>query len=286
MRVCNDPVFAWDKVGALTMRANVLVLLFLCLVIAPVLAFDQTYIAPSGQALYTVNIYSNGGTTGQILLTQQNGDVTHGSWSYSNIVWAIPPYQTATVTIGANSSSTTYITEGQLVTDFSPINGALNNNGPVIQAGIGQNKIIANEIVTTPIKPYPVTSFEITTDQDVVIDVKWIAISDATKTLQPENANWIKTIMDLAYNVFWDAIDFITSLVYWIRFFLTGANLLMAVALFLAVPMAFAAKNSKGNPERFLRQYFKTVKGFFTFIIAVWAVLLHTIGTVRGWFRI
>jgi hypothetical protein len=50
--------------------------------------------------------------------------------------------------------------------------------------------------------------------------------------------------------------------------------------------MAFAAKNSRGNPEKFLRQYFKTLKGFFGFIVWLWTALIRTAAYIRGMFKI
>jgi hypothetical protein len=91
--------------------------------------------------------------------------------------------------------------------------------------------------------------------------------------------------MTLAYQILLDAINFISDLIYWLRFFFID-NIALILALFLSVPMAFAAKNSRGNPERFMRQYFKTLRGFFEFIFQVWRLLTETIGTVIGWFRL
>jgi hypothetical protein len=273
------------------MKLKGIIFLFLCLIlIVPAFAFDTVYTAPQGKALSIVNIVSDAGTTGTIELYQQNGDTTTGSWTYGE--WepfALPPSSSASVTVGSETASTRYVVPFMLWTSFRifrPFD--LNTSTPtVIRGYIGQTEAIANEHADKVVKPYPIVGFRITADKEVVVHTQWVPLQIASldANAQDINADWIKAIMDLAYLVFWNAIPFMTSLGYWIRYFFI-TNLKMIVALFLAVPMAFAAKNSKGNPEKFFKQYFATLKGFVLFIILLWHTLLDSIGIVRGWFRL
>ena len=103
----------------------------------------------------------------------------------------------------------------------------------------------------------------------------------ASKSLVDIVSEWITFVEQFAGV----AKDFIINFFYWLQFFfITGWKVVLV--LILVVPMAFAAKGSGGNPDKFLTRYFKTMKGFFMFVLLVWAAFVGIIGTVRGWFRI
>ena len=105
------------------------------------------------------------------------------------------------------------------------------------------------------------------------------------KTLIDEGDDgWISQAMQFAYLGCSRGCVFFGELFYWLKFFFID-NIALILALFFAVPMAFAAKNSRGNTERFFRQYFKTLRGFFEFILMIWRMLFESIGTVIGWFK-
>ena len=128
----------------------------------------------------------------------------------------------------------------------------------------------------------PIVGFKVIADSEITYKYREDARKTVAGNLAAQNAG---EIMEIIYSTITSAISFLIDLGYWLKFFFID-NLTMILALFLAVPMAFAAKNSRGNPEKFMRQYFKTLRGFFEFIFQVWRLLLESIGTVRGWFRI
>jgi hypothetical protein len=163
------------------------------------------------------------------------------------------------------------------LTPASPINAQ-------IKLASAQSGIMWNKIIATSVSRAPVLSYRVVSDSDVTVsktledyDKAVAAVSD----LEQSGINAVNYTLSLVGSF----IDFVVSLVYWTKYFFVD-NLAMIVALFLAVPMAFAAKNSRGNPERFLRQYFKTLKGFFGFIIWLWTILIRTVAYIRGMFKI
>lgn len=148
--------------------------------------------------------------------------------------------------------------------------------------GAGQTGAMNNIAIEKYGITSPIIGFTLSADSEITYTKREELLDVVNQNLGAAGA---AEIMTLAYETFWAAYNFTVDLVYWLKYFFVD-NLVMIVALFLAVPMAFAAKNSRGNPERFMRQYFKTLKGFFEFILFLWRMLLETIGTIRGWFRI
>jgi len=273
-------------------------ILVLCslLLIAPAFAQMVTYTAPAGKAITALTIKSNVDTTGSITFNFNNASSISGSWSYVTTAnyFNYVQVKRGTVTVGGVSDSNTYWTVGNFYTfitlpghDFNYYN--FSGNKIVMQGGQYSG---AYDILARKDAPYSsVVSFTLSSNKDVEFgtqETKDLATINYNlgKTLIDEGDDgWISQVMQIAYETFPAAISFVFDLVYWLKYFFVD-NLLMIVALFLAVPMAFAAKNSRGNPERFMRQYFRSLKGFFMFVLDIWRMLLETIGTIRGWFRI
>lgn len=258
-------------------------ILILIAAITPVHAQVVTINAPAGQAIWAVQFTAPPQSTGTIIIQQYNGDQKSGTFSYTGF-----PETATNVAFEGDTSTTNYILSGLTAPLYLELWNADNQTSGVrkVKLGYGQVKIgrtgIWNDYVEADIAKSPIKTLIFNSDQEVEINVDYIPESEANKKLSDDRE---QSILDLAWEVFFDAIDFGYALYYWLKFFFVD-NLLMIVALFLAVPMAFAAKNSRGNPEKFLRQYFKSLKGFFEFVLSIWQRLIETIGTVRGWFRI
>jgi hypothetical protein len=95
----------------------------------------------------------------------------------------------------------------------------------------------------------------------------------------------IKQIMLLATATFNSALEFGASLFYWLRFFFID-NLMLIIGLYLSVSMALAARASRGHIGKFFRVFLNDQRKLFEFILSLWRMLLESIGTIRGWFRI
>lgn len=100
-----------------------------------------------------------------------------------------------------------------------------------------------------------------------------------------EASGTVREWLDIGLSVISILKDFVISTIYWLKFFFVD-NLLMTVALYISITMAFAARASRGNIAKFLRTWFKDQVGLFKFIISLWQSLADLIGTVRGWFRL
>jgi hypothetical protein len=287
MRVRDDSVSAWNPVGALTMRANLLVLLFFCLVLVfPVVATDVSFTAPSGKAISTIDVSAPVGSTGYVYVIQEDGNTTLCSWSYMSKVNLFGGTGAMAITniagMTTDMSSYTYQTSGNLQLEAQQ-RGETPISAPAILFKSGQIAPAWNEQISSDTSHSPVLSYRVTSDQDV--DVSH-TLMDYDKAVTDVSAlSKVNDTVNYLLSLVGSFIDFIFSFVYWIKYFFVD-NLFMIVTLFLAVPMAFAAKNSKGNPERFLRQYFGTLKGFFGFVVWLWTVLIRTVAYIRGMFKI
>ena len=269
-----------------------LILALCCLMlIVPAFAQTVTYSAPAGKALAGLTIGSNEGTTGSITFRYNDGTTTAGSWSYQS-TFSIIDYtllREGEITLGSDTATENYLTPGKLYVMFSQSGNNYNLTGaPRMIGSLGQNPVLTGFIspsvyATAPASP--LVGYTFTSDKDVTYtnyESDYNVVNDGLKST---NEDWINKIMTLVFGFFWSAYNFINDTIYWTKYFFVD-NILIVIALFLAVPMAFAAKNSRGNPEKFFRQYFKTLRGFFDFMISMWKVIIDSIGTIRGWFRI
>ncbi len=99
-----------------------------------------------------------------------------------------------------------------------------------------------------------------------VIDVAW---------------DWINLAISMAAFVY----EMVLALFYWLKFFFID-NLLMTIALYLTLTMAFAARASRGNIEKFLRRWIKDQVGLFNFILSLWNILVDIISKFRSIFKL
>ena len=266
------------------MRKLIFIALVLMVCIIPVIAQEIRYDAPTGQAIWAVQFTAPPQSTGTIIIEQYNGDQKSGTFSYTGF-----PSTVTNVALEGDTRTTNYIVSGWVAPLYLELWNADNTTSGIrkLKLGYGQVRIgrtgLWNDYVEVDIAKSPIKTLIFDSDQEVEINVEYISETDAVEKLNDERE---QSILELAWAVFWDALDFGYGLYYWVSFLFTKENLLLIIALFLSVPMAFAAKNSRGNPEKFYRQYFKSLRGFFEFMLSMWRMLIETIGTIRGWFRV
>lgn len=265
-------------------------LLVLCIIPAMASEYGSGTIevsAPDGHAIANLYIVSNEGTTGTIIFQHQNGMTTGGAWSYTTVtdLYGYSIVRRGAIAIGPEFETRDYVTPGQLYTMFYQVPGVANMTENRFSGFMDQSKVSLWPAVETDSPTSPVIKVTITSDTEIEYWYDYVDTSTQQGLLASSTDDWIKKIMEFAYGSFWLVYDFVTMLLYWLRFFFVD-NFLLIITLFLAVPMAFAAKNSRGNPEKFFRQYFKSIRGFVDFMLSMWRMLIETIGTVRGWFRI
>ncbi len=102
----------------------------------------------------------------------------------------------------------------------------------------------------------------------------------ASKGVLDVAREWI----DLAIGMGVFVYDFVVSLFYWLKFFFVD-NLVLTVALYLTVSMAYAA-NSARDIFDFYKRFFRFQRTFFEFILGLWNILVAIISAFRGIFRI
>jgi hypothetical protein len=263
-----------------------LILFALLILICPAFAQTTVYTSPEGMAITELNLYSDAPISATVDLQMQDGTTTSGEWSYqAYTILGYPFAKQASITFAGSTKTQVFVTPGSIrVSLYSSRNFTeLAENRWIMGAG----QSVANNIA---IERFGVSSavigFTVNSDGAVTYTKTEQKLDVVVKNLEADTiTGTLSKIMELIYSSFWTAYDFVTSLTYWLKYFFVD-NLTLVLVLFLAVPMAFAAKNSRGNPERFFRQYFKTLKGFFEFILFLWRMLLESIGTIRGWFRL
>jgi len=264
----------------LTILFTIAILLICC---APASAQTISYDCPPGKAIYTMQMSGDVPTTATFELKRQDGTVTSGSWSYQpHEIYGVYTAGKVVISLDGDSDEEVYFTPAKIYINLYPSRNLTDIAETRLIMGAGQTGAINDISVQKYGITSPIIGFTINADSEISYSITEDSVTTVSQNLKSAG---LDEIMDIIYSTVWLVIGFITSLIYWLKFFFVD-NLLMIVALFLAVPMAFAAKNARGNPEKFLRQYFKTLKGFFEFMLSIWQRLIDTIGTVRGWFRI
>jgi hypothetical protein len=169
----------------------------------------------------------------------------------------------------AKSNNETAIT-GFMV--YSLNYGALDNDLAVFYpvSNIGQNTIYKIEASCT--KPFDIFITD-ASPADVAggasknpIDVAW---------------EWINFALSIAGFV----LGFALAILAWIKFLFID-NLLLVVALYISVTMAYSAMTCNGNVFKFYKNFFKFQRSLLTFIMELWNVFITIIATFRGIFRI
>jgi hypothetical protein len=266
-----------------------LLILFVCvaLLVVPTFAQSVSITAPSGQAIKYLTIGSTEGTSGTIHFNLNDGSSIDGSWSYQSTldVGGYTLIRVGNISLEGEEAGTTYVTPGKFYIRFLQVKAMLNGSENTMRGAYGQVNGGWYNWVEVHSPSSPVTSISFVADNDVEYTPEYWSLDNANQNVAGDYFEYLRSIMVLAYETFWDAYAFIGDLIYWVRYFFID-NLTLILALFFAVPMAFAARNSRGDPERFMRQYFKTLRGFFEFIFQVWRLLTETIGTVIGWFKL
>jgi hypothetical protein len=79
-------------------------------------------------------------------------------------------------------------------------------------------------------------------------------------------------------------LGIVTALAYWLKFIFID-NIVMEIALYLSISMAYSACTAK-NIFQFFRKFFKDQRAFFTFLLELVMMLVNLVATFRGIFRI
>lgn len=125
---------------------------------------------------------------------------------------------------------------------------------------------------------------DLSSDVEFDVDITYGTTADVASSVS-------KNILDIAWDWMNFAIDIgatvlglAQSTFYWLKFIFVD-NILITVALYFSVSMAYSAISSR-NIFQFYRRFFKDQKAFFEFILGLWKTLIDIISSFRGIFRL
>ena len=249
--------------------------------------YDAT---PEGRGIQRVTIDVPTGTQVDFTLTYGDGSTVTGSYYYHNDGFF---RQTSEIELGSASSTYTYTGLEQIGRAY--ITGYAKNetspdvwqSGFVIYGSTAGLSTITNDFVFYSITGDPVIyKFQMTSNNPVSgIAIMTNPREEVSAAASKSFLDLINEFVELAVQMAETIAGVITSGFRWLKFFFID-NLGMTVALYIAGSLAIAARTSRGNPIRVLRQFIKDQKGLYTFIIEMWAKIVEILSNIRGIFRI
>lgn len=240
------------------------IFLLLAMLILPASANTVSGTAPTGQAVWALDITTKWGTSGTFTLNLENGDTVEGDWSYSGFP------TTFEATIGDDTSSYSYITPTDVY--LSIWNGDNVTYSREVKLGYGQIKGAWNDVVATSIGAKPIISYSITSTGPVSATPEYIKYSDAVANLNYKPPDTISQMIEYA-PMLWGVF---TSLIYWLKLIFVD-NLVLTVSLYMAGTMAYAANTSR-NIFVFFRTWFRQQKALFEFMANGFLMAVSIIG--------
>lgn len=269
-------------------------------------AFSQKTWTFKGQTNYSFNDVANGNRINLIQFTILGGsqvdftiyygaNKTVSGSSENHAVESFPfPRTETTVTLNGVSKTYDYL-DTQPYYDFNFAGYAKETNTTIDdpQTGFlvysqGYGSYDNDLAVFFPVDDISVNTIyqvDMSSDQafDVFINTNTAAsVSGGASKSAIDNAwDFINFAIGIGSFVLGLAITFFT----WAKFFLWD-NLSMTIALYISMTMVFAARNSRGNMQKFFRQFFSDQRKLFEFFMSVWNGLISLISNFRGIFRI
>ena len=259
--------------------------------------YDFTYSVNSTRAISNVQFRAPKGTELNYTFTYGAGNSMSGYITYLPGDVDIFGYGegVTTINIGTSTASRAFVDTG-LFRKWEIVGYAReeDDNGTVLSTGyaiydvslgignIGfQSGFIAYESVASL---QPIESISFTSNKPV-----WMFIG--TSDREEIQAGISRTVLDVANEWITLAISISATILglaqitfYWLKFIFVD-NILITVALYFSVSMAYSAISSR-NIFQFYRRFFKDQKAFFEFILGLWQTLINIISSFRGIFRI
>lgn len=245
--------------------------------------------SPEGRGIQRIGIDVPTGTTVNYVLTYGDASTVTGTLHYYNDGFF---RQTSDISLGSETSSYSYTGFQEIGRFYVSGYGKNETSAGVWQSGFlvyGSTaglSTITNDYVFYPITGDPVIyKFTMTSNNPVDVAIftnpRNEVAQAASKSFLDVANEWVDYALSLATNI----KNILISLAYWLKFFFID-NLGMTVALYLMGSLAIAARVSRGNPVRVLKQFFKDQKTLFEFIVTLYEKLVNIFGTFRGIFRI
>ena len=244
-------------------------------------------VSPEGNAIQRISFDIPTGTTLNFTLWYGAGDTVEGWMVYSNDGFMT---QYSEVAIGGDVQGYSYwgIQEAGRI----DIIGYARNYTTATEYTQGFMVYDALRISTKYLAYYPVSDlsdnviykFEYTSTNPVIVlyytnTRENVAVAATTTLLESVN-EWVKFALEIGSFV----LGLVTALFYWLKFFFWD-NLLMSIALYISISMAYAANTSK-DIFKFIGKFFNDQRKLFEFMLSLWTTLVNLIATFRGIFRI
>jgi hypothetical protein len=119
---------------------------------------------------------------------------------------------------------------------------------------------------------------DLSSDTPFDVDISYGSKSEVARSVSLTawdiGGDWLKTATDVSFSV----LGFIISLFWIIKFFFID-NLLLVIALYLGVTMAYSAISTR-DIWGFYKKFFKLQRSMLDFVVALWTTLVQIIGTM------
>ena len=250
------------------------------------LTFDRS---ADGDAIMLVHFKVPAGSTATYTIYYYGGDISGTASTYFNVSILPPTTTTSVITLEGVTKQYNYLdTNPEYDYFLSGYAKNISNEAPgiiVYNAGYGSfDNDLAIFYEVGSASSSLIYRFEISCPDEFDIDITYAkteAVAAASDKTWLEIAyEWMALGIDIAIAL----KDFVWLLFDWIYFFFVE-NLVMIVALYLALTMAFAAHSSR-NIFQFFSKFFGYQKKLFEFVIGLWRVIVEIISTFRGIFRL
>lgn len=250
--------------------------------------------SPNGMAMQRIAWDLSSGTTVDYTIWYGDGRTLSGQMVYTPVDMQVlgVGYQHTVVSMGGVTSEYDYIGASQ-IGRFDIVGYAKNETS----TGVYQNGLIIYDsvfglsdlkcVVFTPTTGTSTAIYKVSwsSNQPVkagaFINQRTKVEGAASKTVLDIAWEWINYCIALASTV----KDFVVSLMVWIKFLFID-NLLLVVALWISVTMAYSAMTSRGNVFNFYKKFFKYQRTLLNFIMDIWNYFIQIVSAFRGIFRL
>lgn len=135
----------------------------------------------------------------------------------------------------------------------------------------------------TPIQPIDSISF--TSNQPVKITVRTGERKDIENVISNNAIDLGIQWLNYALSISAMLLGFVIALFSWLKFLFVD-NLILVIALYISVSMAYSAMTCNGNVFKFYKSFFRFQRTMIGFMLELWNYLIQIISSFRGIFRI
>ena len=250
------------------------------------LTFDRS---ADGDAIMLVHFKVPAGSTATYTIYYYGGDISGTATTYLNLSIIPPTTTTSVITLEGVTKQYNYLdTNPEYDYFLSGYAKNISNEAPgiiVYNAGYGSfDNDLAIFYELADVTSSLIYRLEIAGSEDFDIDITYAeteAVAAAADKSWVEIAyEWMAFAVSLAQTVY----DFALAFFKWM-YFLFVENIVMVIALYLAITMAYSASTAK-NIFDFFKKFFGYQKKLYGFLIDMWNALIGLIATFRGIFRL